>query len=91
MLVLKPTQGKNLRISLLGSMLAPEPHESADSFARRQAAIGAPPQSWWVDSLRANGVKVVTWGWGKTWAIAGGIVVGILAVSLLIGALSVAF
>jgi hypothetical protein len=91
MLVFKPTQGKTIRVSLLGSMLAPEPHESADSFARRQATIGVPPQSWWADSLRANGVKVVNWGWGKTWAIAGGIVVGIIAVSLLIGALSGAF
>jgi len=91
MLVFKPTHGKNVKISLLGSMLAPEPYESADSFARRQATIGVPPQSWWADSLRANGVKVVDWGWGKTVGIAGGIAVGILTVLLLIGALAGAF
>lgn len=91
MLVFKPVQGGTIKLSLLNSMLAPEPNESADSYARRQVSTGVPPQSWWADSIAAAGVKVVKWGWGKTWAIAGGIVVGVIVVSIIIAALSGAF
>ncbi|WP_420112084.1 hypothetical protein [Pseudactinotalea sp.] len=91
MLVFKPQTGPAIKVSLLGSMLAPEPDESADSYARRAATTGVPPQSWWVESLAGSGVKVDNWGWGKTFAIAGGIVVGIIVVSLLAFALSGGF
>lgn len=91
MLVFKPQQGPNLKVSLMRSMLAPEPHESADAYAMRQATVGVPPQAWWAESLAAQGVKVVHWGWGKTWAIAGGVAVGVLVLAVLIGALAGAF
>lgn len=91
MLVFKPVQGSPVKVSLLNSMLAPEPNESADSYARRQVATGVPPQQWWVDSLAAQGVNISTWGWGKSWAIAGGIVVGVIVISVIIAALSGAF
>ncbi|WP_156252766.1 hypothetical protein [Pseudactinotalea terrae] len=91
MLVFKPQAGPTIKLSLLGSMIAPEPNESADSYARRTAMSGVPPQSWWVQTLRASGVKVVDWGWGKSFAIAGGIVGAVIVISLLVAALSGAF
>ncbi len=87
MLVLKPVEGKAVRVSLQGSMLAPEPHESADAYARRAAVTGVPPQQWWEESLAASGVKVARWGWGKSWAIAGGIVGGIIVLAAVIALL----
>lgn len=77
-LVFKPHNGPTIKLSLLGSMLAPEPNESADSYGRRMATTGVPPQKWWADSLRSNGVKVMDFGWGKTWAIAGGVFAAII-------------
>lgn len=91
MLVFKPQAGPNIKLSLLGSMIAPEPHESIDAYTRRTAMTGVPPQSWWADSLAANGVNVVHWGWGKAFAIAGGIVAAIIVIALIAGALSGAF
>lgn len=91
MLVFKPQAGATIKLSLLGSMIAPEPNESADSYARRTAMTGVPPQSWWVQTLRAGGVKVVDWGWGKSFAIAGGIVGAVIVISVLVAALSGAF
>ncbi|GAB2597793.1 hypothetical protein [Pseudactinotalea suaedae] len=81
MMVFKPQAGPTIRLSLLGSMIAPEPNESADSYARRTAMTGAPPQAWWVETLRASGVKVSDWGFAKTLPIAVGIVVGILVIA----------
>lgn len=91
MLVFKPVVGTNVKLSMMNSMLAPEPNESADAYGRRAATTGVPPQSWWADSLRSNGVKVVNWGWGKSFAIAGAIVVGVIVVAVAIAALSGAF
>lgn len=88
MLVFKPVQGGSIKVSLLQTMLAPEPHESADSYAMRAATTGVPPQQWWADSLAASGVTVKGFGWGKTWAIAGGIVVGVIVVIALAVALT---
>lgn len=91
MLVFKPVQGPKIKLSLMGSMLAPEWNESADAYARRQATVGVPPRSWWAESLAAQGVKITKWGWGKSFAIAGGIVVGAIAIGIIIALASGAF
>lgn len=91
MLVFKQHNGPTIKLSLLNSMIAPEPNESADSYGRRTATSGVPPQQWWADTLAANGAKVVSWGWGKSFGIAGAIVVGVIVVAVLVAALSGAF
>ena len=91
MLTLKPTQGKAVKLSMVGSMLAPEPNESADSYARRQASTGMPPQSWWAEMLAAQGVKVNNFGWGKYFGIAGITFVAIIVLIVVIAALTGAF
>lgn len=87
MLVFKPVQGGSIKVSLDGSMLAPEPHESADAYAMRAATTGVPPQQWWVDSLTASGVAVKSFGWGKAWAIAGGVVGVVILIAVLVALL----
>lgn len=91
MLVFKPLQGRPIKLSLMGSMLAPEWNESAEAYAMRQATVGVPPRSWWAESLAAQGVNVVRWGWGKSVAIAGGIVVGVIAIIVIAAAIGGAF
>ena len=87
MLIFHTQAGPDIKLSMLGSSIAPEPQESADSYARRAATTGVPPQSWWADSLAAHGVKVVHWGWAKTLPIAG----GVLAVIIVISAIAASF
>ena len=87
MIVFKPVQGGAIKVSLQGSMLAPEPHESADAYAIRSATTGVPPQQWWVDSLAASGVTVKKFGWGKSWAIAGGVVAALVVFAVLVALL----
>lgn len=91
MLIFKPQSGPNIKLSLLGSVIAPEPDESADAYTRRTASMGVPPQSWWAESLVVSGVKVVNWGWGKSFAIAGGIVLAVIVIAVVAAALSGAF
>lgn len=84
MLLFKPVQGKAIKVSLAGSMLAPEPNESADSYNRRVATTGVPPQEWWAQTIAAQGVTVKKFGAAFFFKVFGITIAAIIAISLLV-------
>lgn len=84
MLLFKPVHGKAVKVNLAGSMLVPEPNESADSYNRRVATTGVPPQEWWAQTIAAQGVKVKKFGAAFFFKVFGITIAAIVALSLLI-------